>query len=231
MFLFYYYMNYEEILNNNNTIIKNLSYLETIIHKINKKNLKINSIYQKIDNNKILICDQQQSYLFFQLKILKNEANYYRNIYNFIIHKYYYELYALSENIIIIIISLNKLEIDSKENKQNIFNKLITIKKEQTINYGKITELVNITINNIKLVSDYLLIFKNYLDNLIKSNTKDNIHNNTFELTIENKKCTITIQYNNICSKFNKIIKYFLECSDSIYNQIKSSKYLIFFLQ
>ena len=231
LFLFYYYMNYEEISNNNNIIIKNLSYLEQTINNINKKNLQLNSIYRKIENNKILICNPQQSYLNFQLKILKNEANYYRNIYNFIINKYYYELYELSENIIIILISLNKLEIDSKENKQNIFNKLITIKKEQIINYGKIIELVNITINNIKLVNEFLLIFSSYLESLIKSNTKDNIHNNSFELTIENKKCTITIQYNNICNKLNKIIKYFMDCSNSIYNQIKTSSYLLFFLK
>ena len=223
-------MNFEEITNNNSIIINNLSYLEQNIQRINTKNVQINYVYKKLESNKILVCEPENSYLYFQLKMLKNEINYYKNIYNFIINKYYYELYKLSEYIIIILISLNKLEIDSIENKKTLFNKLINIKKEQTINYGKLTELVNININNIKLINEYLSVFNNYIDTLIKSNTKDNIHNSSFELTIETKKSNIKIQYNNICSKFNKIIKYFMECSNSIFNQVKSSDHLNFFL-
>ena len=223
-------MNFKELSNDNDTIVKNLFYLEKNINKINNKILQINSIYKKIEGNKILVCEQEHSYLYFQLKMLKNEINYYKNVYNFIINKYYYELYEVSSCIIIILVSLNKLEIDNTENKKNIYNKLINIKKEQIINYGKITELVNITINNIKLINEFIIIFNNYVDNIIKSNTKDNIHNSSFELTIENKKSYITIQYSNICSKFNKIIKYFMKCSDSVYKQIESSNHLKFFL-
>ena len=223
-------MNFEELSNDNDTIVKNLFYLEKNINKINNKNLQINSIYKKIEGNKILVCEQEHSYLYFQLKVLKNETNYYKNVYNFIINKYYYELYEVSSCIIIILVSLNKLEIDNTENKKNIYNRLINIKKEQNINYGKITELVKITINNIKLINEFIIIFNNYVDNIIKSNTKNNIHNSSFELTIENKKSTITIQYRNICSKFQKIIDYFRKCSDSVYKQIESSNHLKFFL-
>ena len=48
-------MNFEELSNDNDTIVKNLFYLEKNINKINNKILHINSIYKKIEGNKILV--------------------------------------------------------------------------------------------------------------------------------------------------------------------------------
>ena len=60
-------------------------------------------------------------------------------------------------------------------------------------------------------------------------NKKDNIHNNNFELNAKYKE-NILLEYNKYCDKFIKVIDYFRECSDSVIDQIETSKLLKFFL-
>jgi hypothetical protein len=223
------HIEYTEISKKTDIIIENLNLLDNNISKIKKKIATINKIYMSLESNKILTIDQND-FLLFQTQILKNEYLYYNNLYKLILDKYTFEIYELSEYIIIILVSLNKLELNDESAKNHIFNKIIHIKKTPTINYGKLNQIINSTINNLKLVDDFITLFNKYINRLNKKNTKDNIHNNNYEISILTKKNTILLEYNRYYEKFTKIIDYFKLCSESVIHQIDTSNLLKFFL-
>ena len=126
-------MDYNNMLSNTELIINNLTNLDINITKIKKKINMINKVYNKLEKNKILTIDKN-SYLIFQTQFLKNEYLYYSNIYNISIEKFAFELYDISEYITLILISLDKLEIEHINEKSNILNKMIHVKKVKQIN-------------------------------------------------------------------------------------------------
>lgn len=222
-------MDYKSLEDKTTKIIGNLEKLKDNISLLKKKIIMINNVNSKLEKNKVLK-QEHNSNLSFQSNILKNEFSYYTNIYNFIVDKYSRELCELSEYILVILFSLNKLEIENDEKKKNIFNKIIYTRKITQKNFGKLKEIFTNIINNLKVVDEFIKLFKDYINKLkIQNNTK-NLHSNNFEINIKYKKEIITIEYNKYCDKFVEIINYFLECSDNVVDQIESSKLLKFFL-
>tara|TARA_B110000285_G_C14675853_1_gene402455 strand:+ start:231 stop:578 length:348 start_codon:yes stop_codon:yes gene_type:complete len=112
-------MDYNVLENKTTTIIANLQILNQNISVLKNKIIQINNINSKLEKNKILKQESNNN-LSFQCDMLKNEFLYYTNIYNIILDKYSKDLYELSEYILIILYSLNKLEIDNTE-KKNTF--------------------------------------------------------------------------------------------------------------
>ena len=212
-------------------IINNLNLLDKNIYKIKKKITKVNKLYLRLEKNKILVIDPNSNYLKFQLSVLKNECIYYKNLYTLLLNKYTNEIYELSEYIFMILVTLNKLEIEKDEDKTNICNKIIHIKKTPIISYGKLNEIINSVINNLKLINDYIKLFDSYINKIVSNNKVQNIHNNTYEISIKNKKESIILEYNKFYNKFLKIVSYFKECSDCTIDQIDNSKLLKFFLK
>lgn len=80
-------------------------------------------------------------------------------------------------------------------------------------------------------MDQFIKLFNTYLNSLSRRNNRDNIHNNNFELDAKYKKENILLEYNKYCDKFIKVIDYFKECSDSVIDQIETSKLLKFFLK
>jgi hypothetical protein len=223
-------MNYETITEQTGIIINNLNLLDINISKIKLKIASINKMYQTLEKNKILVVDDTNSFLIFQMEILRNEYSYYKKLYYLVLNKYTNEIYDLSDYVLMILLSLNKLEIGESSKKASIINNIIHVTKIKKISYGKLNEIINSTINNLKLIDTFIQLFDKYISKTFKKNTKNNIHNNNYELSIRNKKETILLEYNKYCSRFINIIKYFKTCSDSIINQIDTSKLIDFFL-
>jgi hypothetical protein len=222
-------IDYNEISSKTDIIIENINLLDNNINKIKKKIAAISKIYMSLEKNKILTIDQND-FLLFQTQILKNEYIYYNNLYKLILNKYAVEIYELSEYVIIILISLNKLEIKDKASKTHIFNKIIRIKKPSEINYGKLNEIINSIINNLKLVDEFIKLFDKYITTINSTNKNNNLHNGNYELAILSKKHTILLEYNKYYDRFTKTIAYFKKCSESIIQQIDSTDLLKFFL-
>lgn len=223
-------MNYPEILGKTEFIITNLNSLDTNISKIKRKINLINRVYQKLLKNKVLINNKDNTYLLFQTQILQNEHQYYKTHYDLILKKYTAEIFELTEYICMVIISLHKLEIDDESSKNLILGKMILYQKPTKINYGKLVEMINNTIHNLKLVDEFIKLFEKYVQNTIKYNNKVNIHNNNYEQAIINKKKTILLEYEKHCDRFIKLIDYFRKCSESIMQQINSSEFLKLFI-
>jgi hypothetical protein len=223
-------MDYNSLDGKTNKIISNLQGLNGNISLLKKKIIMINNINSKLEKNKILKQDGNSN-LSFQCNMLKNEFSYYTNIYNIIINKYFKELFELSQYILIILISLNKLEIDNIEKKKIIYNKIIYNKKFKKKTSGNLNELFNNIINNLKVVDEYIKLFNDYINKLELDNNNKNLHSNNFEINIKYNKDVISVEYNKYCNKFMKTISYFMICSDCVINQIETSKLLKFFLK
>ena len=223
-------MDYKNLECNTNKIKTKLEILNNNINLLKNKIILISNINSKLEKNKILKQDINSN-LSFQSIMLKNEFSYYSNIYNIITDKYSKELYELSEYIFVILISLNKLEIDNSEKKKIIFNKIIHTKKVNKITSGELKELLTNIINNLRLVDEYIKLFDDYINKLKIQNKDKNLHSNNFELNIKYKKEIITIEYNKYCEKFIKTTNYFKECCECVINQIETSKILNFFLK
>ena len=121
-------MDYISLDEKTNRIMDNIETLNSKLTVIKRKISTINNVNQKLEKNKILKQDENSN-LAFQSIMLKNEFSYYLNIYNFTKSKYSKELRELSEYILIILVSLNKLEIGNDEKKKEIFNQIIYKKK------------------------------------------------------------------------------------------------------
>ena len=212
-----------------NKIMDNIETLNSKVTIIKKKILTINNVNQKLEKNKILKQDENSN-LAFQSVMLKNEFSYYLNIYNFTKSKYSKELKELSEYILIILVSLNKLEIGNDEKKKEIFNQIIYAKKIDKKTTGDLKDIFNNIINNLKLVDKFIKLFDEYIKQLKTQNNNKNLHSNNFEININYKKEIITIEYNKYCDKFTKTINYFLLCTNNIIDQIETSNLLKFFL-
>jgi len=212
-----------------NKIMDNIETLNSKVTIIKRKILTINNVNQKLEKNKILKQDENSN-LAFQSVMLKNEFSYYLNIYNFTKSKYSKELKELSEYIIIILVSLNKLEIGNDEKKKEIFNQIIYAKKSAKKTTGDLKDIFNNIINNLKLVDKFIKLFDEYIKQLKTQNNSKNLHSNNFEININYKKEIITIEYNKYCDKFTKTINYFLQCTDNVINQLDTSNLLKFFL-
>ena len=223
-------MDYETILTKTNEIINNLHLLDSNIIKIKKKIVHINKVFKRLSQNKILVNDGDNTYLVFQTNILQNEHKYYQTLYNMMIQKYTSEIVELSEYISMVLISLYKIEIDDLEAKKNIFKKMIKLNKSKDISYGRLNEIISSTINNLKLIDEFIKLFEDYISKTNNSYQKNNIHNSSFQIMIQSKKDTILIEYNKYCSKFSSVIDYFNKCLECIIHQINNSKLLNFFL-
>ena len=223
-------MNFKLLENNTNNILINLNKLTKNISVLKKKIVMVNNINKKLEENKILKQDNNNN-LSFQSDILTNEFYYYTNMYDYILQHYSKELYEITEYILIILISLNKLEIDNNDKKQTVYNKIIFTKRTNKISSRKLKELINSIFNNIKIVEEFIQLFDMYINKLEKDNKDKNIHNNNFELNINYKKEAIVLEYTKYCNKFIKSIDYFKECLESIIKQIEISPLLKFFLK
>lgn len=220
---------YEKIEEKTNKIVKNLHKLNNNICVVKKKIIVLDNINSKLTKQKILKLGNDN--IQFQSDVLKNEFTYYSNLYDIIVDKYSKELYELTEYILIILLSLNKFEIDNNESKKDIYNKIIFTKKNSNVSTGKLKEIVNNIINNLKVVNEFISLFDRYIEKYSETNNSKNIHNSNYELNIKYKKKAILLEYNKYCDKFNKIIDYFSECLVAVISQIESSELLNFLLQ
>ena len=123
--------NSNDITNKVNQIFSTIKLFDSKNENINKKIKKINDIYIQYEFNRNLNLDNTSSYLKFQVELLQNEINYYNNIKNIFFKKFTNDLYNISENIILILISINDLDIGYDEEKNNIMKKILKIVKKK----------------------------------------------------------------------------------------------------
>ena len=213
-----------------NFIMKLLSKIDSKVEEIEKKITEINHIYIQYEFNKNLKLEKPNSYLKFQVDYLFNEKKYFDNIKKYFIKKFVEDLYDISDNIIIILISLDNLDIGFIDDKLNIMNKIIKVSYQKNINSGKITELVNIILNNLKLADDFIKLFEKFIITSHHKNRKKNIHSKNFKINLMNKKNHLDLETNKYKDQLESLINYFYDFSKSIDLQLDKQKLLHFFV-
>ena len=220
----------DKITTRTNFIMKLLSKLDSKIEDIDKKITQINHIYIQYEFNKNLKLEKPNSYLKFQVDFLFNEKEYFSNIRKYLIKKFVEDLYDISDNIIIILISLDNLDIGYLDEKINIMNKIIKVSYQKNINSSKITELVNIILNNLKLCNDFIKLFEKFIITSHQKNRKKNIHSKNFKINLMNKKNHLELEKEKYTEQLDILINYFYDFSKSIDLQLDKQKLLHFFV-
>jgi len=214
-----------------NKIINAINILDVNIEKIQLKIKDITDIYMRFEFNKNLALTKTNSYLKFQVELLQNEKKYYSNIKTIILEKLAIEIYDIAEYSLIILISLEDIDIGYVEEKKNIIKRITKIKKKSKTSCDNIVELINSTIKNLNLIYDFLKLIQKYINEIITDTNKNNIHCNNFEISILNKKNRILLEYNKYCEQLKESVNYFLDCSNSIINQLKNQEIFNFFIE
>ena len=203
--------------------------LTDILNNIEKNIQTINNIYMNYEYNKNLNLNQTNTYLKFQVDLLNNEKIYYTNIKNLLLKKFTTEIYNLSENIIIILTTMNDLDIGFKEDKKKIFNEILKCKKQKEVNNVKIVETINIKLNNLKQIKIFIDLFEKFIIKNEEENIKNNIHINSFKINLMIKKQQFQLEYNKCLEQFKELINYFDKFCSAINKQQENQDILNFF--
>lgn len=212
-------------------IMKTIELLDNTTEKIQQKIAEINEIYMRFEFNKTLALKKTNSFLKFQVKLLQNEKNYYSNVRNIILNKLSSEIFDIAEFSLLILISLNDINIENEIAKKNIMDKIVKIKKYKNITTSKIIELINSALKNLNLISEFLELIQKFIVQIQKETEQKNIHSKNFRISIMNRKNHILLEYTKHCEQMKEVIEYFLGCSNSITSQLEKQELFKFFIE
>ena len=109
-------------------------------------------------------------------------------------------------------------------------NKIIKVSYQKNINSGKITELVNIILNNLKQANDFIKLFERFIVVSHNQNRKKNIHSKNLKINLMNKKNHLELEKEKYTEQLDILINYFYDFSKSIDLQLDKQKLLHFFV-
>jgi len=207
-----------------NKIVDTMDKLDVNIEKINSKIIDINKLYMRYDLNNTLPLKKTTTYLKFQIDLLNTEKRYYKNIKKIILQKLSTEIYEVAEFSLLMLGSLDDINIEKKVEKNNILNKIVKIKKKEKIDYNNIVILINSTIKNLNLINDFLQLIETYINEEVTNSNNKNYHTTNFKVSLLNKKNHISLEYEKYCSQLNELINYFVNCSNSITSQLEKQE-------
>ena len=218
-----------EINNNINSICSCFDKLDDNIEKINRKIDEISTAFFKFSYNMSLQENQTNSYLKFQIELLKNERTYYKKVKNSLKEKLVKDIYTIAESIIMLLGSIENIHIDRVEEKTAILKRVNSLKNYNSkIETSEILELVNSTLHNLDLIDGFVKVFDIFIKETIKQNRRDNLHCNNFKVTLENKQQHIILEYQKFNNKLEELVEYFLNCTTQVSDQLKHQKLLDF---
>lgn len=212
-------------------IFNSISILENSSEKIKKKIVEIKKVFLRFQDNRTLTLKQTNSYLKFQIELLENEKKYYDNMRLIILEKMSKEMLEIHNYTLMILTSLENLEIEHDEEKHNLITKIISHKNHDKINCTNIIQLIDATVNNLNLIFDFLELFDKYIEITTKENIDNNIHCNSFTTTLGNKKNHITLEYKKYCDQLEELIEYFLKLTTSVGNQLQQEEIIKFLVE
>ena len=218
-----------DINNNINSICSCFDKLDRNIEKINRKIDDITKAYFRYSYNMSLQENESNSYLKFQIELLKNEKNYYKKVKKSLKEKLVSDIYVIAESIIMLLGSIENIHVDKIEEKNAIIKKVNTLKNyDSKIETSEVLELVNSTLYNLDLIESFISIFEEFIKDTIKQNLRENLHCNNFKVTLENKQQHIVLELQKFNNKLEELVEYFLNCTNELNKQLEHQKLLDF---
>ena len=202
--------------------------LDDNIERMQNKITDIKKVLLHFKDNKSLTLDNTTSYLNFQIELLTIEKEHNEKLKNTSLKKMYKEILNIYDYIIMIISSLENLEIDHEQEKINIMKKISIFKKTDKINQNTILQLTNAITNNLALIEKFISLFELYIHDISIENNKNNIHCNSLDTILLNKKNHIDLEYKSYQDQFLQLIDYYHKCSANIRSQVKDCEFINF---
>lgn len=218
-----------EINSNINSICSCFDKLDNNIEKITRKIDEISNAFFKYSYNMSLQQNETNSYLKFQIELLKNEKAYYKKVKVSLKNKLVKDIYIIAESIVMLLGSIENIQIDNKEAKNSILKRVNSLKNYNSkIETSEVLELVNSTLFNLELIDAFVKVFDEFIKDTIKQNKRENLHCNNFKVTLENKQQHIILEHQKFTNKLEELVEYFLKCTEQLSEQLDHQKLLDF---
>lgn len=220
----------ETLLENVDSIFETLKNMDNHLETIQNKIIYLNKVFMKIEMNKSFRKQQNNSYLKLQINLINNEKSYLKKIKRSLLDKFYHDIFIISDSTLMILTSLENLEIEHSEEKKAILKQASLIKKPANIDSVHLINLLNQTIVNLGLISQFIDLFKLFIDETYEKNIRENNHCNNILITLNNKRNHIILEYNKYCDEVNQLVSYLMELINSINLQLENQKLLDFLI-
>lgn len=220
----------ETLLENVDSVFETLKNMDNRLGSIQNKIIYLNKVYMKIEMNKSFRKQQNNSYLKLQINLINNEKMYLKKIKKSLLDKFYHDIFIISDSTLMILTSLENLEIEHSEEKKAILKQASLIKKPANIDSVHLINLLNQTIINLGLISQFIDLFKLFIDETYEKNIRENNHCNNILITLNNKRNHIILEYNKYCDELNQLVSYLMELINSINLQLENQKLLDFLI-
>ena len=156
---------------------------------------------------------------------------YYSGIKTRLKDKFMSDMYDICESILMLLGSIETINIDNNDEKNNILKRVNPLKHHKTdLETSVILEIVNSTLYNLDLIKEFVDIFKIYIDEMIAKNKRENYHLNNFRVNLESKKDHILLEHKKFYYKLEELVEYFTFCTNEINEQMKHNKLLGFLI-
>jgi hypothetical protein len=223
------YIDNNSLLSKTEYIFDILNALDMRLELIQSKIIDLNKTYLQLEMNKSFRDIKGNSYLKFQIDLINNEKNYMKKIKRSLLDKFYNEIMEISESILMILASLENLEIEHEEEKTKLLKQVVFIRKPEKVDFANMAKILNITIKNLHIIGEFVDLFQKYIKKTQKKNLRYNNHCNNIVILLSNKRNHIILEYNKYCEELNELVGYFFSVVSAICAQV-NNQYLLGFL-
>jgi len=208
------------------TIFRVVDQLKSATEKVQTKIVGISKKIHQFNQNALL--DIDSLYLSFQIALLTNERTYYTEMVRLLEGKLYNDLGRIYDKILMLITSLETLDIEHDEEKNNIIQGVRKTQRTDKISCSEVINLAACSYSNLELVKRFTDLFEAYIQKLETEHRRENIHCATLTLTLNMRKKHIEIEHQKFLEQLEGLIKYFVDCTATISKQLDHQELLVF---
>jgi hypothetical protein len=191
----------------------NIKKIDNVITNLTNKTTEIDSKIDMLKKKKNLKLEDATQLLKFQNEIIIEETKHLKNLKLILSDNVKTQLYILSENISMLVISILNIYKDIQDN--NSINN-INIIVQMTNKNDNITKIISDIMTNMNYINDMLVKFKTFNMNLSSDMFNNNFHCNTLKTDMENTYNHINTEYLKYLNDLDTRINYFMEFSNKI---------------
>lgn len=210
------------------SIFRVVDQLKSTAERIQTKVVDVSKKVHKFKQNALL--DADCLYLSFQMALLNNEKTYYTGLAKLIEDKIYSDLVRIYEKILMLITSLETLDIEHDEEKNNIIQGVRKTQRVEIISCPDVINLASCSVSNLELVKRFIELFKLYIQKLETENRRENIHCANLTLTLSMRKRHIEVEYQKYREQLQDLFAYFGDCTAAISKQLGHQEGLLFLI-
>lgn len=207
-------------------IFKVIDKLKGTIEKVQTKIIDINKKIHKFNQNSLL--DTDNLYLSFQISLLNNEKSYYSEMMKLVEDKMFFDMVHIYEKILMLITSLETLDIEHDEEKNNIIIGVRKFQHTDVISCSEVMNLVSCSNSNLELVKRFIDLFEDYIKKLEIEHKQENIHCANMTVSLNIRKRHIEVEYLRYKQQLEDLLTYFVDCTKYISDQLDKQELINF---